>query len=94
MFDDVTKKESRLKLWHNFNNSWLAVLTKQKDDSDDVLAAYDGGSGASVPQRDLISSDILQKLGDDLLNLCNGIDEWGLVDYEMGVWEEQIIDRE
>ena len=26
------------------------------------------------------------------MNLCNDVDEWGLVDYEMGVWEEQIID--
>lgn len=32
-------------------------------------------------------------MGDELLDLCTShLEKWGLVDYELGVWEEQIID--
>lgn len=92
MFDDVTKRTGRLRLWHNFNNTWLAVLTKQKDVSDEILKAMVSGTSTAAPQIVLISTQTLQRLGDELIPLCNGVDEWGLVDYEMGVWEEQIID--
>ena len=33
----------------------------------------------------------LQKMGTDLIRLCNNIERHGLVDYQYGVWEEQII---
>jgi hypothetical protein len=40
----------------------------------------------------LIPIEGLQKMGKDLVRLCDSIERHGLVDYQYGVWEEQIID--
>ena len=42
--------------------------------------------------QSLIPQDGLQKMGKELLRLCDSIERHGLVDYQYGVWEEQIID--
>lgn len=34
----------------------------------------------------------LKKMGDELVRLCDGIERHGLVDYQYGVWEEQITE--
>jgi hypothetical protein len=39
----------------------------------------------------LISQEGLWKMGKGLLRLCDSIERHGLVDYQHGVWEEQII---
>ena len=39
----------------------------------------------------LVPQEGLQKMGKDLVRLCDGIERHGLVDYQYGVWEEQII---
>ena len=39
----------------------------------------------------LVPLEGLQKMGKDLVRLCDGIERHGLVDYQYGVWEEQII---
>lgn len=39
----------------------------------------------------LLSKDDLEKMGKELVRLCDGIERHGLVDYQYGVWEEQII---
>lgn len=31
-------------------------------------------------------------MGDELVRLCDSIEHHGLVDYEYGVWEEQVIE--
>jgi hypothetical protein len=31
-------------------------------------------------------------MGKDLVRLCDNVERHGLVDYQYGVWEEQIID--
>ena len=36
----------------------------------------------------------LEQIGDELIRLCSMIEKHGLVDYQMGVLEEEIIDRE
>lgn len=38
-----------------------------------------------------ISQDFLEEMGKELVNLCDGTEKYGLVDYQLGVWEEQII---
>lgn len=43
----------------------------------------------------LISEDTVKRMGDELVRLCDGIERHGierhgLVDYQYGVWEEQI----
>lgn len=40
----------------------------------------------------LITLDGLKKLGDELVRLCDSIERHGLVDYQYGVWEEQITE--
>ena len=44
-----------------------------------------------VPGQSVLSKTALQHLGDELTRLCDGLEKSGLVDYEMGVWEEEII---
>lgn len=44
-----------------------------------------------VPPQSLIQQDFLEKMGRDLVRLCDGMERHGLVDYEMGVWEEEIV---
>jgi hypothetical protein len=41
--------------------------------------------------QSLVSRDGLEKMGKELVRLCDGIERHGLVDYQYGVWEEQII---
>lgn len=37
--------------------------------------------------------EFMRAMGDELVPLCDLIRHHGLVDYEMGVWEEWIIER-
>jgi hypothetical protein len=77
--DDQNLHGDRLKLWNDFNHAWLAMLQKQKDQME------------SEQRSQLISRDDLEKMGKELVRLCDSIERHGLVDYEYGVWEEQII---
>ena len=51
-----------------------------------------GGAHALQRAQSLVPQDGLQKMGKDLVRLCDSIERHGLVDYQYGVWEEQIID--
>ncbi|KAL2162786.1 hypothetical protein VTH06DRAFT_6622 [Thermothelomyces fergusii] len=82
--DDQSLHEGRIKLWNDFNHAWLAMFQKQKE-------MMESGQQIQRPQS-LISKEGLQKMGKDLLRLCDGVERHGLVDYQYGVWEEQIID--
>jgi hypothetical protein len=37
-----------------------------------------------------MSQETIKKLGNELIRLCDGIECHGLVDYQYGVWEDQI----
>ena len=39
----------------------------------------------------MIQATFLNHMGEKLVNLGDGVESHGLVDYEMGVWEEEII---
>ncbi|TRX95315.1 hypothetical protein FHL15_003646 [Xylaria flabelliformis] len=82
--DEESLHEDRIKLWRDFNHAWLSLCQKQID-------MYNSGI---PPQRNqsVLSEEDLKKMGQELIRLCNGIERHGLVDYEYGVWEEQIID--
>ncbi|KAK7754163.1 hypothetical protein SLS62_003740 [Diatrype stigma] len=82
--DDEGLHNDRIKLWHDFNNAWLALFQKQKDMMTSGIALQRGQS--------LVPEDGLKKMGKDLVRLCDGIERHGLVDYEYGVWEESIVD--
>ena len=90
VLDNSAQREARLKLWTDFNRCWLALLQKQRETSESELE-----SDQTPPnQTTRIKRDYLEKMGSDLIELCNDIEKWGLVDYELGVWEEEIIDSE
>lgn len=80
--DDQNLHSDRIKLWNDFNHAWLGIFQAQKD-------LMEGGMQLGRNQT-LISEDNLKKMGDDLIRLCDQIERHGLVDYQYGVWEEQI----
>ena len=85
--DDESLHSQRLALWGEFNNCWLALLQSQKERTRDILRI-----GQHLPNdNSLISQDFLEEMGRELVNFCDGMERHGLVDYQLGVWEEQII---
>lgn len=85
--DNETLHGQRIQFWDQFNTCWLAVLQCQKDNTQRTIST---GQPLPAPQ-DLISEEFLEKMGHDLVSLCDAIEVRGLVDYQMGVWEEEII---
>jgi hypothetical protein len=83
--DNAELWTSRIKVWDNFNNAWLSLLQRQLD----MVA-----SGSELQRgQSLISHDDLEKMGGDLIRVCDSIERHGLVDFHYGVWEEQITAR-
>lgn len=80
-------RAERLKLWEEFNNCWLTVLQRQKDMTRDMLSS---GQQPHPPQG-LLEHDYLEFMGKALVDLCDVMEKHGLVDYQMGVWEEEIV---
>jgi hypothetical protein len=85
--DDEGMHGERLKLWEDFNTCWLSALQKQKEMS---LAMLDTGQRPHPPQS-LMESDQMENMGKELVRLCDIMEKHGLVDYQMGVWEEEIV---
>lgn len=48
------------------------------------------GEPPAAPQS-LIPEDSLEHMGSELVRLCDIMEKHGLVDYQIGVWEEEII---
>lgn len=42
-------------------------------------------------EQSKLTVDRLKRMGKELIRLCDGIERHGLVDYEYGVWEDDII---
>ncbi|KAA8643248.1 hypothetical protein EYZ11_008496 [Aspergillus tanneri] len=47
--------------------------------------------GRQPPHTRLLSSEVTENLGKELISLCDRIEQHGLVDYQMGIWEEEIL---
>jgi hypothetical protein len=76
----------RLQLWNDFNICWLAVCQRQKDMTQEVLR-----TGHQPSNTSMLSSDRLDDMGRELIQLCDQMEQHGLVDYQMGIWEEEIL---
>lgn len=76
----------RLQLLNDFNLCWLAVCQKQKDLLQDVLRTR-----RQPPHTTLLNDDVMDNLGKELIQLCDRVEQFGLVDYQMGIWEEEIL---
>lgn len=83
----MNKHAERLRLWDEFNTCWLAVLQQQKEFTQRMLET---GESPAAPQS-LISEESLENMGSELVRLCDTMEKHGLVDYQVGVWEEEII---
>lgn len=88
--DEEALHAERTKLWNEFNTCWLSVLQKQKEMLQDYLAT---GQEPQPPQE-LLREDFLERMGREIIRLCDNMEPHGLVDYQMGVWEEEIVDGE
>ncbi|KAI9837570.1 MAG: hypothetical protein M1819_007221 [Sarea resinae] len=85
--DEAELHSDRLRLWNEFNTCWLAVLQMQKDMTKEMLNT----GQAPSPPRSILPVEFLEKMGRELVKLCDPMETHGLVDYQMGVWEEEII---
>ncbi|SLM39024.1 hypothetical protein LPUS_09441 [Lasallia pustulata] len=88
--DEQELHRDRIKLWNEFNTCWLAVLQRQKENTQEML---DTGQPPRPPQS-ILQEDFLERMGRELVRLCDTMERHGLVDYQMGVWEEEIIHGE
>ncbi|CAD0086354.1 unnamed protein product [Aureobasidium mustum] len=88
--DDKTQYQDRLKLWDTFNHCWLTVLHSQHKTTQ-IMAR----TRQQLPLgQSILDFDDLETLGQEIVQLCDGIEKTGLVDYQMGVAEERIVDRD
>lgn len=81
--DDESRHEERIELWTELNLCWEALGQKQKEITEEALRT------TRLP-ADILSSDTITHLVDELVNLCDQLEQYGLVDFELGIWEEQI----
>ncbi|KAL1863814.1 37S ribosomal protein S9, mitochondrial [Paecilomyces lecythidis] len=84
--DDAELHSGRLKLWNEFNLCWLSLFQKQKDMTQGLLQ-----SGERQSHPSMLAVDVLDKMGKELIRLCDKMEPHGLVDYQMGIWEEEIL---
>lgn len=47
--------------------------------------------GDQPARTSLLSREYMEHMGQTLISACNQLEEHGLVDYQMGLWEEEII---
>src|SRR5438105_194234 len=81
--DEVSLHGDRIRLWGEFNTAWLSIFQKQTD----MLQ-----SGQRIqPPHTLMTQDFISKMAKDLIRMCDSIERHGLVDYQYGVEEENIM---
>ncbi|KAK6369204.1 hypothetical protein LTR64_007367 [Lithohypha guttulata] len=83
--DDEETHAQRLVLWRELNHAWEALGQKQKSITETAIRTQQ-------QPAEYLTAAALQSLIDKLVHLCDQVEKFGLVDYEMGLWEEQIID--
>lgn len=93
--DDPNTLTKHRQLWHEFNICWLSLCQKQKDLTEALLR--NGGhrrrqSLQALLPATMLSADSIEKMGQELIRLCDLVEPHGLVDYQMGIWEEEILD--
>ncbi|KAG4264207.1 hypothetical protein BFJ72_g15304 [Fusarium proliferatum] len=80
--DDTNLHADRIQLWNDFNHAWLGLGQRQID----LMTS----SQRLSRTQSLVSKAMIKKMGNELIRLCDGIERHGLVDYQYGVWEDQI----
>lgn len=78
--------QDQLRIWTDFNLCWLSFCQMQKDLIESWLQ-----TGHQSPHVSLVSAGYLQHMGKELTKFCDQVERHGLVDYQMGIWEEEIL---
>ncbi|KAI7249903.1 hypothetical protein KC335_g17445 [Hortaea werneckii] len=86
--DDEALHDDRIRLWDEFNRAWLTTLQRQHDMTEDM---YRTNQAVQEPYS-LMNFQALEQLSRELVRLCDMVERFGLVDYQMGVQEEEIMD--
>ncbi|KAK3705017.1 hypothetical protein LTR37_013534 [Vermiconidia calcicola] len=86
--DDEHLHDDRVRLWDEFNRAWLVTLQRQFDMTQEVIQA---NQPLREPQS-LMTAQTLDRLSSELVRLCDSVERHGLVDYQIGVSEEEIMD--
>ncbi|KNB15415.1 hypothetical protein FOXG_13978 [Fusarium oxysporum f. sp. lycopersici 4287] len=76
------RKPELTTLWNDFNHAWLGLGQRQID----LMTS----SQQLWRTQNLVPEAMIKKMGNELIRLCDGIERHGLVDYQYGVWEDQI----
>jgi hypothetical protein len=84
--DDPNNPKKHSQLWEDFNICWLSLCQKQKDLTEAIL-----GAGQALPTS-LLSAEAMENMGQAIIRFCDTVEPHGLVDYQMGIWEEEILD--
>lgn len=87
--DDDTLHDDRIRLWDEFNKAWLTTLQIQFDMTTEMIQT----NQPLREPRSIMSSQSLEHLSRELVRMCDSIERHGLVDYQMGVAEEEVMDR-
>ncbi len=80
--------DERIRRWDEFNRAWLTALQRQFDMTQEVLH---GNQPLREPQS-IMTAQTLEHLSRELVRLCDSVEKHGLVDYQMGVAEEEVLD--
>lgn len=83
--DEEDEQNQRILLWRELNHAWEALGQKQKSITENAIRTRQ-------QPADFLTSTAIRHLIDKLVSWCDQIEKYGLVDYEMGIWEEQIVD--
>ena len=80
-------RSRRREIWHQFNTTWLGLLTKQMDLSQQERSGY-----GTPTSRSRISRATLSVIGFEMRSLADKIKDFGLIDYEQGFNERRITE--
>uniref|UniRef100_A0A093VU41 Gag polyprotein n=1 Tax=Talaromyces marneffei PM1 TaxID=1077442 RepID=A0A093VU41_TALMA len=91
--DDPDTLTKHRQLWHEFNICWLSLCQKQKDLTEALLRnnGHHRRQSLQLPPT-MLSADSMEKMGQEIIRFCDLVEPHGLVDYQMGIWEEEILD--
>lgn len=84
--DNEALHDQRVLLWREFNHAWEALGQKQKNIARQMLTLRHRPANTDT----LTASDVV-RIMNEFVALCDKVEPFALVDYELGVWEEQIV---
>ncbi|KAK9235195.1 hypothetical protein V1525DRAFT_410676 [Lipomyces kononenkoae] len=76
--------DTRLQFWRLFNRSWIGVISRN------WLMSGGGMTVAQGPTS--LTRQQLEEMAELVISLSDNVQRYGLVDYEVGVWEEHILE--